>query len=113
MEVSCGDYHVQVGEDGRVVGCGVDFRRYHVCNVVYGVFACSVNLWNATEGVRVLNVLLVLLDDFAAFQEFSYVSCRFDLSFMRSYLVYRVEEWFYSAVECLQGYRHDLVCQNG
>ena len=35
MEVSCGDYHVQVGEDGRVVGCGVDFGCYYVCNMLF------------------------------------------------------------------------------
>ena len=64
MEVAGADDDVLVGENGRVVGDGVDLGLHDILYVLDSVFGGTVHLRHTAEGIRILHVLFVLLDNF-------------------------------------------------
>src|SRR5690606_2933281 len=74
-----------------------------------GIARSAVNLWNTTEGIRILNVLLFSADQFTALEEFANVFCARHLSPVRANGVYALVKWFYTTVVCVEAERSDQV----
>lgn len=49
VEVSCRDYHIFFGDNGRVVGSRIYFGFDHGAHIGNGVFRRAVYLWHTTE----------------------------------------------------------------
>ena len=60
------------------------------------------NLRNAAERIRVLDMNLLLFYDFASFKKLSHMCCGFDLSLMRAYLMNFRIEWLNASVICIK-----------
>ena len=68
VEIACRNDHILIREHGRIVRHTVDFHFYDAFHVFDRVLRGSVYLRYATEGIRVLHVLLRSAYYFAAFQ---------------------------------------------
>ena len=66
-------------------------------------------LWYAAEGVRILNMNLLLLYDLTSMKEFHEALCSLDLTLMGTYLMNLWVERLYASVKCLKRHRADLV----
>ena len=102
MEITTGDDQVFIREDGRIVCHGIDFGEQYRSHMMDGIFGCSMHLRDASEGIRVLHMLLRTSDEFASFQDTAEESTRFDLSFVRAHLLDAIHERVDTSVKSLQ-----------
>ena len=63
MEVAARDDQILIGEDGGIVGHGVELGKQDRSHVTDAVFGRPMHLWDAAERVRILHVLFGLLDE--------------------------------------------------
>ena len=99
MEITTGDNQVFIREDGRIVRHGIDFGKQYRCHMMDGILGGSMHLWNASEGIRVLHMLLGTSDEFASFQDTAEESARFNLSLVWTHLLDTVHERVDTSVE--------------
>ena len=109
VEIAGRDDHVLVREDVRVVGGRVDFVLDHGLDIQDVVFDCAVDLRDAAEAVRVLDVLLRPADEFAALEHLHETLAREDLAHMRAELVGQREERLDTAVVGVKRHGPDEV----
>ena len=95
MEVTPRDDQILIRPNGRIISHRIDLGQYHLLGIVDRILTRTVNLWDTTEGVRVLYVFFLAGDEFAPFQVLAYCGSGLGLTSMRAHRLYvRVEGFF-------------------
>src|SRR5690606_3604318 len=109
MKVTSGNDQILFRENQRIIGYAVYFGQDDFRNMVKRIQACTMHLWNAPEGVGILNVLFRLRNKFASLQQVINFFGHLTLTMLRPDVVNLWKKGFDASVKSIQRQRADQV----
>src|SRR5690606_29289181 len=101
MKISSGNYNIFIHKNIRIVRHRIYFSLKSFMYKVKCIFCSAVNLRNAAEGIRILNIFLFGKSQFASLQKFQNLFGGFNLSSVRPYQMHQSIEWAHIAVKSI------------
>ena len=89
-----------IGENGWIICHRIYFGKQNIRDIIDRVAGSAMDLWNTTEGIRILHMFLLAFDKLTAFQNIPDVFSDIALSLMRANFVDKFVEGFRTAIKC-------------
>ena len=109
MEITTGHNKIHFREYSGIIRDRVYFCMKNISHVIHGILNGTMHLRNTSEGIRILHMLFFPGYNLAAFKQGAEYHTCLNLSFVRSNLLYTVEEWLYSSVKSLKRHSTEQI----